>query len=234
MYPRAASTSSSTSHPGREGQPSSLLDKILPLDTVYETLTTLRAPGTTHTTPLGLRREAGGRLSILIYPGARRLHTVAPEAYEACITLPQTPIPFFKALLGEPVDVEKPAAISTPCPAGIQARIEAVITSRRRVGEYIRLTVEPVHVEAGTPIGYTRLHGASIELLVAYSRVAHWASVRACRPAEENYALMLQASRLIERLDYSGAAKRYVSLLLSRAEELLVSAGCSPVDPKSQ
>ncbi len=203
-----------------------LVDMLLPYDTVYETLTSLWAPSLgVYTAPLGLRKS-GRRLSILIYPGTRRLRTVAEEAIEACISLVSTPEPLLARLLGRQPPLHKPDIVHPPCPAPAQALIEAIVSSRVRRGDMLELTLEPLEAKTLTPTGYTRVHGAAVELAVAYTRVLHWAAERRCEKALPNLEEMERAYKIIERLDWNGAAKRLSRMLIEQARRALALAAC--------
>jgi len=189
-------------------------------------LTSLWAPSLgAYTAPIGLRRR-GRRLSILIYPGTRRLRTVAEEAVEACISLISTPEPLLARLLGRQLHHYKPEIVHPPCPAPATALVEATVSSRARRGDMLELTLEPLAARTLAPAGYTRVHGAAVELAVAYTRVLHWAAERRCKEAVTNLEDMERAYKIIERLDWGGTVKKLSRALIEQALRVLALAAC--------
>jgi len=175
--------------------------------------------------------RVGDLLLAAIYPGTR-LSGYAADAYEACIGFTSEPASYIEAVLGGH-RLAPPAAISTPCPAWTEIRIEAVIAARRRrSGERLVLYMQPIEVTvAGKPAPYTRALGCTIELLIAYTRTRFWSK----RPAADCLEATKWYHRLMAALDCIEHTAGGDKVLLEKARNIaaaghraLIESGCVP------
>jgi len=168
MAPRIASNSS----------PSSSVIPFIPEQQYAELLAVLQAPSSFIVTPLGIKRERD-HLVARLYPGTR-VYSLGYSVYEVCLAQPYSPLSYYNAVLKHGVSLIPAKAIHAPCPKAEGPRIEAVISARyTAANNTIVLVLEPILVEEGSGwYTYTRSFGCSIELLIAFTRLRHWAHYR--------------------------------------------------------
>ena len=138
------------------------------------------------------------------------------------------PRAFIGALRGS-LGLEPGTAIRGPCPAAPGPRVEAVVAGRERLGDMLLLLLDPVHVDPGSVFpGYSRLLGATVEALVAYTRVAFYSRTGRCGDAARWLAWLASAASLAGHLEPVGEVSAELRGLLAEAEALMALNGCPP------
>jgi len=197
---------------------------------IYESITVLSHPGGLDITPLGIL-PAGQVLIARLYP-ATQLAKKANSYYEACISFTQDPAIFYSIVEGDQrIELQPATSLHTPCVKTKGPRIESVIVRRKRWiedGYIIYMKPVHVHVEKDIIAPYSRLLGCTVELLIAYTRVRHWSKGlgRDCDKARENYALLKNAAKCIERVSLGKNSERVLARILQRATQSLVTGSC--------
>jgi len=145
-------------------------------------LAVLNIQGPSIVTPLGIRRNRD-HLVVKLYPGTG-IHELGYSVYEMCLAQPYNPLAYYAAVLEHSVELVPAKSIHTPCPRVEGPRIEAVVASRYMESSGIlTLVLEPILVLGGKEwFTYSRSLGCSIELLIAFTRLRHWAKNRIIQP----------------------------------------------------
>lgn len=114
-----------------------------------------------------------------LYPGTR-IYSLGYSVYEVCLAQPYNPLSYYNAVLKHRVSLTPAKAIRAPCPEAEGPRVEAVVSARyTAASNTIVLVLEPILVEEGSGwYTYARSLGCSIELLIAFTRLRHWARYR--------------------------------------------------------
>ncbi|ABM80798.1 DUF447 domain-containing protein [Hyperthermus butylicus] len=180
-------------------------------------------------TPLGIY-ISDDRLAARLYPGTQ-LREEGETFYEACISFPVTPHPFYEAILGPPPPLQPSKSLHVPCIAYPGIHVEAVVTARHRVEPgFLIVYFDPVHVRIdGEAVhAYSRSYGCSIELLIALTRLRYWARTRppSCHTVRKLLHVALDAYNCIVHATWSSKLHSHAAKALREAVVRAYETGC--------
>ena len=191
--------------------------------------------------PLGVWVTEGCRLAFDAYKGTR-LYGSADMLVDICLAATCDPRDYARAVMEPTLLGTVPSkAVSSPCPRVRSGfRVEAVVASRRPLGEVVRFELYPVYVQVdGDAAAYTRSLGCAVEILVAYTRAV--AAARAVAAGVEQrdpwcrrlgrYAAVI--GYLLECVERTAADEEVVALAREAAagfNRYRWLAGCPPED----
>lgn len=180
-------------------------------------------------TPLGIYVR-GNTLTARLYPGTR-LREEGETFYEACISFPAVPHPFYEAILGPSPPLQPSETLHTPCIAYPGIHIEAVVAARQRDEPgFLILHFDPIHVRIdGKAVhSYSRSYGCSIELLIALTRLRYWTRTRppSCSIVRRLLRIALDAYNCILHATWSSILHSYAARALREAVAKAYETGC--------